>query len=107
MEVKTKKAKKKRLLNPKNYTGSFLSMMVIVIVVGIVVGMGVVNLYKKEQFYALKIKELEKSIEDEKQRATDLNELKIYVQTKDYIEKVAKEKLGLVNSDEVILKPEN
>ena len=29
----------------------------------------------------------------------------MYVQTKQYVEKVAKEKLGLVNRDEVLLKP--
>ena len=35
-----------------------------------------------------------------------LEEHRVYVQTKEYIEKVAKEKLGLVNKDEILLKPE-
>ena len=50
----------------------------------------------------LKINDLEAKIEAEKARSEELNKLKIYVQTKDYIEDVAKEKLGLVNPDELI-----
>ena len=36
-----------------------------------------------------------------------LREYRVYVQTKQYIEKVAKEKLGLVNRNEILLKPSN
>ena len=43
--------------------------------------------------------------ETEKKRSEQLEEYRVYVQTKQYIEKVAKEKLGLVNKDEVLLKP--
>lgn len=42
---------------------------------------------------------------EEQERAKRLEEQRIYVQTKEYIEKVAKEKLGLVNPDEILLKP--
>lgn len=38
-------------------------------------------------------------MEEEKKRAEDLEEKRVYVQTKQYIEKVAKEKLGLVNPE--------
>ena len=38
-------------------------------------------------------------------REEQLEEERVYVQTKQYIEKVAKEKLGLVNPDEILLKP--
>ena len=44
-------------------------------------------------------------LNDEKNRAQDLEEERVYVQTKEYIEKVAKEKLGLVNPGETLLKP--
>ncbi len=46
---------------------------------------------------SLKDKELE--------RSKELEEYRIYVQTKQYIEEVAKQKLGLVNPDEILLKP--
>mgnify|MGYP006877014463 CR=1 FL=1 len=40
-----------------------------------------------------------------KKRTAELQEYKIYVKTKQYAEEVAKEKLGLVNPDEILLKP--
>ena len=58
---------------------------------------------------SLRAKDLEYQVreEEEKKRAEDLEEKRVYVQTKQYIEKVAKEKLGLVNPDEIILKAAN
>ena len=47
---------------------------------------------------------LEKSLAKEEARAAELEEYRVYVQTKQYIEKVAKEKLGLVNKDEILFK---
>ena len=44
-------------------------------------------------------------MEEESQRKTELEEREIYVQTKQYIEEVAKEKLGLVSPGEILLKP--
>lgn len=38
-------------------------------------------------------------------RARELEEYRVYVQTKQYIEEIAKQKLGLVNPDEILLKP--
>lgn len=34
-----------------------------------------------------------------------MEEYKVYVKTKQFAEEVAKEKLGLVNPDEILLKP--
>jgi len=48
---------------------------------------------------------LETLLEEEKKRADELDDYKAYVQTKDYIEKVARDVLGLVYEDEVIFKP--
>ena len=47
---------------------------------------------------------LEKTLAKEEARAAELEEYRVYVQTKQYIEKVAKEKLGLVNKDEILFK---
>ena len=46
-------------------------------------------------------------LDQEKERAEDLEEYKVYVKTKQYAEEVAKERLGLVNPDEILLKPED
>ena len=44
-------------------------------------------------------------LEAEEQRTKELQEYKIYVKTKQYAEEVAKDKLGLVYPDEILLKP--
>lgn len=56
------------------------------------------NLQSQEQ-------SLNQQVQSEEERGRQLEEQRVYVQTKEYIEKVAKEKLGLVNKGEVILKP--
>lgn len=63
------------------------------------------TLREKDQAYQIKEEELTRQLEEESRRAEELEEQRIYVQTKEYIEKVAKEKLGLVNPDEILLKP--
>lgn len=57
-----------------------------------------VDLSKKQQ-------QLEQRLEDEEERAGQLEERKIYVQTKKYVEEVAKS-LGLVYPDELIYRPD-
>ena len=63
------------------------------------------TLREKDLAYQIKEEELTRQLEEESKRAEELEEQRIYVQTKEYIEKVAKEKLGLVNPDEILLKP--
>lgn len=50
---------------------------------------------------------LEASIEDEEEREKEIEKEKAYRQTDRYIEDIAREKLGLVYEDEIILKPED
>ena len=71
----------------------------------IVVKMRSSSLKEKDLEYQAREESLRKQVDEEKQRAARLEEQRVYVQTKQYIEKVAKEKLGLVNPDEILLKP--
>ncbi len=52
------------------------------------------------------IRELETQIESERERAEQIEEYKKYTQTRGYIEKVAKEKLGLVYEGEIVFRHE-
>ena len=63
-------------------------------------------LLKKSFFsiYSNAGQDFDDEIANEEQRTEDLNEKKVYVKTKQYIEEVARDKLGLVNPDEIILK---
>lgn len=60
---------------------------------------------KKDLEYQAKEQSLMRQVELEENRAAELEEYRIYVQTKQYIEEVAKQKLGLVKPDEILLKP--
>ena len=48
---------------------------------------------------------LQRQYDEEVSRAEKLKEYEVYVQTKQYIEEVATQKLGLVKPDEILLKP--
>ena len=52
------------------------------------------------------IAELETKIEAEEARAEEIEEYKKYTQTRGYIEKIAKEKLGLVYEGEIVFRHE-
>ncbi len=63
------------------------------------------SLETKNHEYQVRQEILSRQVEAEEKRAEELEERRIFVQTKQYIEQVAKEKLGLVNPDEILLKP--
>lgn len=66
-----------------------------------------IDLKEKDKSYSIREENLEAQVAKEEERAKQLEEYRVYVQTKQYIEKVAKEKLGLVNRNEILLKPSN
>ena len=65
------------------------------------------NLEKHNREYATREKELMAMIEDEESRSEEIDELSEYVGTDEYIESVAKEKLGLVYENEILFKAEH
>ena len=101
-----RKVKKRTWFNIKGYKISIFAVLAVVLMLTGITGYRVYKMSQKQEAYMLKINDLEAKIEAEKARSEELNKLKIYVQTKDYIEDVAKEQLGLVNPDELLLKPD-
>lgn len=85
---------------------ALIGIIVVVFSLAIVVNVGASSLREKELEYEARELNLEKVKAEEEERALQLEEKRIYVQTKQYVEKIAKEKLGLVNKDEILLKPE-
>lgn len=77
--------------------------LIVLILVG-VMSVQIVSLYQKNQSYQAKETELQAQLESEQQRQVELKEYEQYVTTKEYIEQVAKTKLGLVYSNEIIFK---
>ena len=62
------------------------------------------TLRAKDQSYQAQEQELEEQIKEEKARSKEIEDLEEYVGTDEYVEDVAKEKLGLVHENEIIFK---
>ena len=77
--------------------------LIVLMLVG-VMSVQIVSAYSRNQSYQAQEEELEAQLESEKARKKELEEYKKYVNTKEYIEQVAKAKLGLVYPNEVIYK---
>ena len=83
---------------------ALLGITVVVLSLAVVIGVRSQGLKEREESYITREERLTEQIESQENRTKELNEYKVYVKTKQYIEEVAKEKLGLVNPDEIILK---
>lgn len=77
----------------------------VVVVFCICVGVKAHSLKKERDELAAKQEMLEKQIKNEEERAEELAALEKYMQTKKYMEEVAREKLGLVYPDEILIEP--
>lgn len=81
---------------------SVLMISFVIMMLGVVfLGCGI-SLKNKNEAYLAKEAELQLQIEAELERSNDIDELKTYVGTDAYVEKVAKEKLGLAYENEIL-----
>ena len=84
---------------------AIMGITLVVASLAAVVNLKSTSMRKKELEYQIREETLEKQKAEEENRARELEEYRVYVQTKQYIEEIAKQKLGLVNPDEILLKP--
>ena len=84
---------------------AILGITLVVICLAVVINAKGASLRKMDLEYMVRQQNLQEQIDAESRRADELQEYKVYVKTKEYAEEVAKEKLGLVNPDEILLKP--
>ncbi len=89
----------------KRRTGLGLIAVMVLMICGIVT-YNRQELDKANVKSAARIAELKDNIEQEQELSEDIQEKKAYVQTKKYIEEMARKKLGLVYKDEIIFKAE-
>ena len=89
----------------KKGTGIGIIVFVVLILFGII-AYKKIDLEKRSVQAKQKIEILNAQIQEEEERAEEIKNLEAYVQTKRYIEDVAREKLGLVYEDEIILQQE-
>lgn len=81
-----------------------LSITLIVVAFIAVMGVQIYRMKQKDADYAAQEQELMQEYEEETQRATELEELEAYMKSSEYIEDVAKSKLGLTYENEIIFK---
>ena len=90
----------------QNRFSMFLVSLVVVMIM-IVVAVKSVDLRQKANAKEQEEQLLDEQIAAEKQRAEDIEAFSKEVQTKGYIESVAREKLGLIYEGEIMFKEEN
>ena len=86
---------------------SMFLVSLVVLMIMIVVAVKSVELQGKIDAKANEEEQLDKQISAEKDRAEEIEKFGKEVQTKGYIEDVAREKLGLVYEDEILFKEDN
>lgn len=82
-------------------------IIAVLLVVLAVMGFNIVRIYQKNQVYAAKKAALEEKYEDQLDRKEELSIYEEFTKTIEYVEQVARQKLGLVFDNEIIFKPEN
>lgn len=87
----------------QNKTAMICITFVVLILIG-VMSVQILSLYGKNQNYKKKEDDLQAQLESEQQRQGEIQEYEKYVTTKEYIEQIAKTKLGLVYANEIIFK---
>ena len=98
-----RRRQKKRM---QRHRRSVLAVSAVVLLLFGVISANSVSLKAKEEHYRAQEMELEEQIEEEKARTKEIEELGEYVGTDEYVEDVAKEKLGLIHENETIFKAE-
>lgn len=86
---------------------AMLGITMVVLSLAVVVNIKGSSLKSIDHDYQIRLDSLNAIKKEEEKRAEELEEECKYVQTKEYIKEVAKEKLGLVDPDEILLKPGN
>ncbi len=81
-----------------------ISVSIIVLVFLTVMAVQIYQMKQKDEAYAAQEDLLQEQYEEETQRAEELVELEAYMQSDEYIEDTAKNRLGLVYDNEIIFK---
>lgn len=85
-------------------SNGIISISILVLVLLAVLGIQIIKLKRQEANYAKQEEQLREQYVSETQRATELAELEEYMKSIEYIEEMAKSKLGLVYDNEIIYK---
>ena len=97
----------KRTSGLRQHKRSVVLICFVLVLLSTVLGVNSIELNKRNDNYKEQEAELEAQIQEQEERAKEIEEFEKYVQTEDYIKEVAEEKLGLVDPDEILFTPSN
>ncbi len=104
MAARKKKRKKRIRIGSRLTVGGISAVLIILAVVMMIQTRNQSQIYDT---YKERDQELQKMSEEESERTKEIEELKEKINTDEYIEEIAIEKLGLVPKDEIIFEEEN
>lgn len=87
----------------KNSKGAFLIICIVLILFG-AISIRSLELNQKKEDYNKQIANLQEEIEEAKETKDDLEKQEAYMKTDQYIKEIAKEKLNLVEKNEIVFK---
>ena len=98
----SKKRKKKKKVGYNSLGMIAIALVVLVLLGGLMLERN--DLKERLTGYDAKAATLQQQIEDEQTRTEEIDKLKKYMETDEYAEEVAREKLGLVKDNETVFK---
>lgn len=101
--MRTERKKRGKRRESKNRLSCFAVILVMLAFIGIIT-FQIKDLKKVNAEKTMELNAKQETYEKESERTKELEEQRVYVQTKKYIEEAAK-KLGFVYPDELVLKP--
>lgn len=90
--------------NRQSRKGLLLAFVVVLVIIAVTTFKSI-SLDHKNKELQITQAHLERELEEANNKADELVEREKYMKTKKYIEDEAKNKLGLVNKDEILIKP--
>lgn len=99
MEIRMARRRKK----DQNREGKICISLILFLFIGVMT-VKIKDLYEKDQAYIQQEAGLQQELAQEEARKKELEEYEAYTQTRQYIEDVAKSKLGLAYGNEIIFK---
>ena len=88
----------------KNQKAGKRCIRLIVFVFAVVMSVQIVRIYQKDQEYVARQEELKQQLAEEEERQEELKQYEAYINSKQYVEDVAKTKLGLLYNNEIVFR---
>lgn len=104
MGIKQKSRVNRRRSRLRKHKASVLGMSGVILLLVAVVSVSSISLRAKNQSYLEQEAELKEQIQAEEERADEIKQMEDYVGTNEYMEQIARDKLGLAYEDETIFK---